>query len=347
MKTSPSGASADDAAPERLLFQLATGHFVAAALQTVAVLRVADHLADGPRSTGTLAESLSVDEDALYRVLRALATVGMFDEVEARTFALTPAGQRLRSDVPGSFHRMTLWITSPFHFRVYAELIHAVRTGEPAAERITGTPVFEYLTRDPALSAIFNDAMSGMSELVVPAVLQAYDFGGIDVLVDVGGGHGALLTAILQQYPTMRGVLLDQEHVLVGARERIGALGLQDRCTIDAGSFFERVPAGGDAYIMKHIIHDWDDDRALTILRHIRVAMGAKRGRVLLVESVIPPGNTPDLGKLMDLEMLMMVGGRERTAAEFSDLFTRAGFEMTRIIPTESPLAIVEARRAD
>ena len=232
MTSSRSGASQPDGAADRLVFQLATAHFVAAALQAVAGLRVADHLAGGPQGIGALAQRLSVNDDALYRVLRALATVGLFDEVEARTFRLTPAGERLRSDVPGSLHRMALWITSPFHFRVYAELIHAVRTGEPAAERITGMPVFEYLTRHPDLSAIFNEAMSGMSELVVPAVLQAYDFRAIDVLVDVGGGHGTLLTAILQEYPTMRGVLLDLEHVVAGARERIGALELQDRCTI-------------------------------------------------------------------------------------------------------------------
>jgi hypothetical protein len=345
--TSSRPATPPEAAAAQLLFQIATGHFAASALQVVAKLRIADHLATGPQSTVALAKQLAVDEDALYRVLRALASIGVFDEVAPREFALTEAGQMLRSTVPGSMHHMALWVTSPFHFRVYSDMLHAVRTGQPAAEKVAGMPVFEYLAREPELAEIFNNAMTAFSESVIPAALQTYDFSGIDLLVDVAGGHGAVLTAILRQYPSMRGILFDLEHVVAGAKPRIEAMGLNDRCQTEHGDFFKAVPAGGDAYIMKHIIHDWADDRALAILRNIRAAMGDKRGRVILLESVLPPGNAPDPGKLIDLEMLMMPGGRERTADEFADLFGRAGFDMTRVVATGAPLSVVEATRRE
>jgi hypothetical protein len=332
-----------EAAAAQLLFQIATGHLAASALQVVAQLRIADRLATGPQSTAVLAKQLSVHEDALYRVLRALASIGVFDEVAPHEFALTPAGEMLRSTVPGSMHHMALWITSPFHFHVYADMLHALRTGQPAAEKVAGMPVFEYLARQPELSEIFNNAMTAFSESVIPAALHAYDFSGIGLLVDVAGGHGAVLTAILRQYPSMRGILFDLEHVVAGAKPRIAAMGLNGRCETQHGDFFKAVPAAGDAYIMKHIIHDWDDDRALTILRNIRTAMGNTRGRVILLESVLQPGNAPDLGKLIDLEMLMIPGGRERTAEEFADLFGRAGFDLTRVVATGAPLSVVEA----
>jgi O-methyltransferase domain len=331
------------AAAAQLLTQLATGHIVASALQVVLRLGVPDWLARGPRTAGELARAAGVREDGLYRVLRALASVGVFAETAPRRFALTEAGQLLVSGAPGSMRDMGLWVTSPFHFRVYAELMHSVQTGQPAVEKVTGMPVFEYFPTQPELSEIFNDAMTNLSEGVVRAALDVYDFSGIGVLVDVAGGHGAVLTAILNAYPRMRGVLFDLEHVVVGAWPRIEAMGLNERCSTESGDFFKAVPAGGDAYILKHIIHDWDDDRAVTILRNIRAAMGGKRGRVILLESVLQPGNAPDFGKVIDLEMMVMPGGRERTADEFRGLFAQAGFAMTRVVPTASPLSIVEA----
>jgi hypothetical protein len=197
---------------------------------------------------------------------------------------------------------------------------------------------------DAAFGTVFNDAMTSMSALAIPAALEAFDFGDIRVLVDIAGGHGRVLTSILQRYPAMRGVLFDMEHVIAGAGPLIGAAGVADRCTTVSGNFFTAVPAGGDAYIMKHIIHDWDDDRSLTILRNIhRVLEGVPNGRVILLESVIQPGNVPDFGKLIDMEMLLIPGGRERTADEFGALFARAGFDVTRIVPTASPLSVIEA----
>jgi O-methyltransferase domain len=215
--------------------------------------------------------------------------------------------------------------------------------GQPAAEKVTGMPVFEYLPRQPELGEIFNNAMTSFSRQVIPAALEAYDFSGIDLLVDVAGGHGAVLTAILQQYPNMRGVLFDLEHVIAGAGPLIQAARVQDRLKTEAGNFFTKVTPGADAYIMKHIIHDWDDERALKILGNIRKAM-KPGGRIILLESVLASSNEPDFGKLIDLEMLVMPGGRERTADEFRALFQRAGFTVTRIVPTKSPLSVIEAR---
>jgi hypothetical protein len=205
--------------------------------------------------------------------------------------------------------------------------------------------VFEYFARDHELSEIFNNAMTAFSAAVIPAALEAYDFSGIEVLVDVAGGHGAVLTSILQKYPNMRGILMDVDHVIAGARPKIEAMGLRGRCEAVVGDFFKAVPEGGDAYIMKHIIHDWDDERASVILKNIHKALkGNPAGKVILLEAVIQPGNAPDLGKLIDIEMLLMPGGRERTADEFAALLEKSGYEMTRIVPTQSPLCVIEAR---
>lgn len=329
-------------APEALehVFRLMTGHIISGALQVAARLDIARRLGTGPQTAASLAQACGVNEDALYRVLRALAGVGVFREDPARTFSLTPAGEILGS--PG-IHALTLWITSPVNLHVHAELMHSIETGAPAVEKVFGVSAFEYFEKNPEISAIFNDAMTGVSATVVPAVIEAYDFSGIHVLVDVAGGHGGILTAVLEANPAMRGVLFDLEHVIAGARGRIASLGLSDRCSTMAGDFFKSVPGGGDAYIMKNIIHDWDDDRAVQILRNIAAVLPAG-GRVLLVESVISPGNEPSPGKIMDLEMLAMAGGRERTEEEFRALFDRAGFDLTRIIPTKSPLSVIEGK---
>jgi hypothetical protein len=329
------------------LFQIATGYIASSALQTALKLRIPDRVATGTKAVADLARDAGVDEDALYRVMRALASLGVFDERQPRTFELTGTGRMLQSGQPG-FYDMGLWITSPFHFRAYAEMLHAVTTGTPGAEKVTGMPAFEYLARpeNKELSEIFNNAMTGFSADVAPAALDAYDFAGIDVLVDVAGGHGKMLTSILQRYPGMRGILFDVPHVIEGAAPLIDAAGVKDRCLAASGDFFKEVPEGS-AYLLKHIIHDWDDARARTILRNIRAKLqGKPNGRVLLLEAVLQPGNAPDPGKLIDLEMLMVPGGRERSESEFRSLFTSAGFELTRVIPTRSPLSIIEARVA-
>ncbi len=330
----------------QLLNQAALGYIVSASLNVALELGIADLLTDGPRSVAHLATAAGVRADGLYRVLRALASAGIFEERENRTFALNTPASMLRKG-PASLHDLGLWMTDPFHFRVYAETLHSVKTGRPAAEKVTGMPVFEYFAREPKLSAVFNNAMTSWSGPTVAAALKAYDFTGIHTLVDVAGGHGFVLTSILRQYPAMKGILFDLEHVIAGAGPLLAASGVADRVETASGDFFQAVPAGGDAYIMKNIIHDWDDDRALPILVNIRKTFEGRRdGRVILLEAVIPPGNQPDFGKLVDIEMLLMPGGRERTAEEFASLFERAGFELARIVPTESPLSVIEARVA-
>jgi len=333
----PPGAAAQH------ILQMGTGYIVSAALHAATTLGIADHLAAGSMTTADLAKAVGANEDALYRILRALAMVGIFAETGPRTFGLTPAATVLRSGVPGSVRELVTWLCDPFHFRVYAETLHSVKTGEPAGDRVVGMPVFEYLAKEPALSASFNNAMTAFSASLGHAVLEAYDFSGIGTVVDVAGGHGMLIASILQKCPGMQGILFDVDHVIAGAR--LGELGVKDRCRTASGDFFTAVPAGGDAYVLKHVIHDWDDDRAATILRNVRTALeGVPNGRVILVESVITPGNDPDFAKLLDLEMLVLPGGRERTAEDFRALFTRSGFHLTQIVPTTSPVSVIEAR---
>ena len=335
-------AQAPDQAAQ-LIFQLGTGYMASSALYVVARLNIADKLANGPRTAAALAEKSGVREDGLFRVMRALASLGLFDETSPRTFALTAASQLLRTDRPDSIYPMALWIAEPFHFRVYAELMHSVKTGEPAADKVVGKPVFEHLAADRELSAAFNNAMTSFSGAVAPAAVKAYDFSGITTLVYVAGGHGEVLMTVLRANPQMRGVLFDIEHVIAGAKPRIAAAGLSQRIETATGDFFESVPAG-DGYVMKHIIHDWDDERATTILKNIRRAMTGPEGRLILLETVLQPGNQPDLGKLIDLEMMVMPGGRERSADEFRALLAKSGFTLSKIVPTESPLAVIEAR---
>ena len=328
----------------KLVFQVASGYMASAALQVAMRLDIAARLSNGPRPVADLAREAGVQTDGLYRVLRALAGLGIFAESSPRTFALTPAAELLRKG-PGSLGDGIEFITDPLHFETYAEALHSVQTGQPAAEKVVGMPLFEYLAKTPQWSTSFNNAMTAFSANVMPAVLKAYDFSGIGTLVDVAGGHGHVLTSVLRDYPQMRGVLFDLEHVIAGSGPLLAASGVQNRVRAESGDFFKAVPAGGDAYIMKHIIHDWDDERAAAILSNIRKALDGKpQGRVILLEAVLAAGNAPDFAKLLDLEMMLFPGGRERTAEEFGALFNRAGFTLTKVVPTESMLSVVEAR---
>ena len=336
-----SPAAAPVIAPVDALLKLGLGYMTSSALHVVVELAIADRLANGPRSVDQLAAESGANADALYRVLRMLAAEGIFEEVAPGHFAQTPLSEPLKSGSPA--RHLIEWIADPFHFKVYSEALHTVQTGEPSAEAVTGLPVFDHMGRTPELSEVFNNAMTAMSELVIPAVLEVYDFGSIDVLVDVAGGHGRVLTSVLKAYPKMRGVLYDLPYVVEGARPAIAELGLGHRCRAEGGDMFARVPESGDAYVLKHIIHDWDDRRAGAILDNIRQAIGRRRGRVILIETVVEPGNRPDLGKAIDYEMLLMTGGRERTEAQFRSLLAASGFELTRVVKTASPLSVIEA----
>jgi hypothetical protein len=332
-----------ETAAAQLVFQVSTGYIASAALHVATRLSISERLAQGPRSVNDLAAETGVKADFLYRVLRALASVGIFTETASRTFGLNPPAEFLKKG-PGSLGDGLDFIADPLHFQAYAEMLYSVRTGRPGGEKVVGMPLFEFLSKNPEWAVSFNNAMTAFSASVMPAVLKAYDFTGINVLVDVAGGHGQVLTSLLREYPAMKGVLFDVEHVIAGTGPLLATSGVSDRCRTESGDFFKSVPAG-DAYIMKHIIHDWDDDRAVAILTSIHRAMTAPNGRLMLLEAVIAPGDAPDLGKLIDLEMMMMPGGKERTADEFAALFKRSGFELTRVVPTESMLSVVEGRR--
>ncbi len=332
--------------PAQQVLQVATGYMASSALYAAVSLDVADHLAHGPRTAAELATATGAKEDPLYRVLRLLSSLGIFDEIGPRTFALNPAAELLRKSAPNSLRSMALFLPDPFHYRVYSNIMDSMKTGTPASEATLGMPVFQYLAGDQAYSKIFNDAMTAMSAPVAGAAIEAYDFSGIGTLVDVAGGHGEVLMSILRTHPGMKGIVCDLAHVVEGAVPRIRHAGLADRMQAVPCDFFKSVPEGGDAYIMKHIIHDWYDERASLILRNIATAMGSRKGRLILLETVIASGSAPDFGKFIDIEMLLFPGGKERTAEEFEALLAGAGFTLTKIVPTKSPLSVIEAIRA-
>lgn len=325
--------------PPQTLAQLLTGYWKSQALYVAARLRLADRLHAGPRTPAELARETDVQPQALYRLLRALASIGCFAEDAEGRFGLTPLAECLL-DRPGSQYALAL-MNGEEHYHAWGQLLYSVQTGRPAFDHLYGQPVFGYLSAHPEQAKTFDAAMTGIHGAETPAMLDAYNFGGIGTLADVGGGNGSLLCAVLQRYPALRGILYDLPGVIGRATAAIAAAGLADRCTPIAGSFFDAVAAGADAYLLRHIIHDWDDDQALTILRNVRKVI-PPHGKLLLVESVLAPGNHPDFAKFLDLTMLVVPGGQERTEAEYRALFTRAGFRLERIVPTQSPVCVIE-----
>lgn len=331
---------------EAMIMMLATGAFVSQAVYCAAHLGIADILAGGPRSADELAAETKTDPHSVYRLLRSLASVGAFTEVGDKTFANTPVSETLRVDSPTSQRDMVLMINDPEHVRVISNMLHSVQTGKPAWEHVHGVPVFEYFyeVNKPA-GDVFNQAMTSFSRQTIPAILSAYDFSGAATIADIAGGVGHLLGAVLQKYPDAKGVLFEIPQVLENAPAMLDSYRVADRVETVAGSFTEAIPVTADIYMLKHIIHDWYDDKNEKILRNIRDVM-PDDARVLIIDAVIPPGNDPHPGKILDLEMLISPGGMERTAEEFESLLTKSGFKMTRIIPTQSPVSIVEAVKA-
>ncbi len=325
------------------LDQLITGYWISQAIYAAAKFGIADHLKDGSKTVAELARATATNPDALYRLLRALASVGIFAEGESRQFSLTPLAEPLQSDVAGSKRALAL-MSGDEQFRAWAEIEYSIRTGEVAFDKVFGQPIFDYLGQHPDKARIFDAAMVGIHGRESNAVLDAYDFSVFGVVADIGGGNGSQLTDILQKHTKMKGVLFDLPHVIERAKERIHASGLLDRCKLVAGSFFDAVPEGADAYILRHIIHDWDEEKCLTILRNCHRAMQPE-SKLLVIESVIPPGNEPFHSKFLDLVMLLIPGGKERTEAEYRTLFERAGFELTRIVPTGTEVSVVEGRK--
>lgn len=329
--------------PAAELDQMITGYWLSQAIYAAAHFGIADLLKDGPCPIDDLAQKTSTNPDALYRLLRALASAGIFAEGPPRQFSLTPLAEPLQSDAAHSKRALAL-MSGDEQFRAWTEIIYSIQTGKKAFDKVFGQPIFDYLAEHHDKAKVFDAAMVGIHGRESAAVQSAYDFSGIKMIVDIGGGNGSQLIALLKANPTMRGILFDLPHVIERAKPNFAAAGLTDRCELVAGSFFDSVPAGADAYFMRHIIHDWEDDKLLTILRNCHRAMPA-HARLLVVESVIPPGNERFAGKFLDLVMLMIPGGKERTAEEYKALFAEAGFQLNRIVPTDSEVSVIEAAK--
>jgi hypothetical protein len=313
------------------LLRLVNGDRLARSIQVAAVLGLADLLEDGPRTSDDLAAATGTDPDTLYRLLRALASAGVFHEGDGQSFALTDFGDPLRTGAPDSIADWTVFVGETSHREAWGALIDSVRTGENAFRLVHGVDVWEYRAQHPDESALFDRAMAGNSRLIIGSVLAAYDFGRFGTIVDVGGGNGALLLALLDAYPALRGVLFDQPHVAAGVE-------LGERGEVVTGSFFESVPDGGDAYLLKWIIHDWEDAEATAILRTIR----QRNSTVLVIERLVGPPNENAEAAFSDLNMLVGPGGRERTLDEFAALFDAAGYRLAGATPTDGPLTVIE-----
>jgi hypothetical protein len=341
MSSNGSGTSA--ASASMALLQLASGSWIGQAVHVAARLGIADQLEDGPKTPATLAEATGTHAGTLHRLLRALASLGVFAEDAEGRFGLTPLAEGLRTNAPGSLRAYAIMMGEDWHWRAWGELLYSVRTGQPAFEHVFGSHVFSYFGEHPEAARVFDAAMTSRTRQEIATMTAAYDWPASGTIVDIGGGQGALLAAILARTPGARGVLFDLPRVIAVARETIEGAGLADRCALAAGDFFEQVPPGGDLYLLKRVVHDWDDERASTILRNCRAAMG-ERSRLLVIEHVLPPGNAPSWGKLIDLQMLILTpGGRERDEAAFRELLALAGLRVERIIPAGPTASLIEA----
>lgn len=327
--------------PDAIMMQMLFSPLLQQSICVAAKLKIADMVAERPKNIAELAAQSQTNEDALYRILRMLASVGIFIESNNRGFGLTPMASLLRSDIPNSMYNFTIMMGEDWLWKNWGELMHCVKTGETSQKKVHGIDSFKFFEENKEAGNVFNSAMTNLSESVVPAVVGAYDFSGFTKLVDIAGGHGFTLAGILKANQQLKGVLFDLPYVVNDAKEFLEKEGVTNRVELVAGDFFESVPAGADAYIMKHIIHDWNDELCVKILQNIGSVMN-KKGKVLVVEMVVPEINVPSPAKMLDLQMLVMEGGKERTKEEFQNLFRTAGFNLTNILPTKSPFSIVE-----
>jgi hypothetical protein len=322
------------------VLQLISGLHVAGVVACLAQLGIPDLVEAGPKSAEELAKQIGVQPQPLYRLMRAAASVGIMEEGSDGKFSETPMSAVLRSNGSPSLRGYAIMSGREWHGLGWSRLEHCVRTGERALDEIHGMPLWEYFEKHPEEAKIFNDAMTGLSMIDGPAVAEAYSFDGIGLIVDVGGGHGALLATILAGTPKLKGILYDMPHVVAGAKD--GPLKqLMGRCTLAGGDMFSSVPSGADAYIMKHIIHDWPDEACIKILKACRKGVNPG-GKLLVVDCVIQPGNDFSASKFLDLQMLIFPGGCERSEKQFRELFAEAGWKLSRVIPTSALDSIVE-----
>jgi hypothetical protein len=328
--------------PPMAVYEKAQGFWISRALVAACELNLADHLASGPKSIAELAILSHSDETNLYRLMRSLAGEKVFKEMPGRVFTNTPVSDALKEG-DNSMKYMILQQFGETNMLLFSQFTECIRTGEGNAVKLLGKKVFEYLEDNPEKNENYNKAMDNSSGMVALALLSAYDFSGIKTMVDVGGGHGILLNAILEKHHDIKGILFDQGHVTDKAAEAVPGLEMHERIQIVSGSFFDDLPSGGDAYFMKNILHAFSDEDCLKILKKIHSVM-ADNGKLIILETVIRPGNEPSLGKMLDLLMMTGTeGGKERSREEFEDLLNRSGFALNRIIRTIAPFSVLEA----
>lgn len=327
--------------PRQQLLQMITGYWPSMSIHVASKLKLADLVKDGPKTADQLALATSTQPQALYRLLRALSSIEIFSEDEQSRFSLTPMAECLL-DVHGSQRAVALMMGDE-HYQSWSGLLYSIQTGKPAFDHLFGKPVFDWLSEHPDQAKIFDSAMTGFHGPETQAMIDAYDYTGIHTLVDVGGGNGTVLAAVLAKYPTLQGILYDLPGVIERAKKNLADAGLAARCQTIAGSFFDAAPPGGDAYQMRHIIHDWTDEQCHTILTHIRKVI-PKQGRLLVIEMVIKPRNEPQPAKWLDLNMMVIPGGKERTEAEYRAMYAKAGFRLERIVPTPTEVSVIEGR---
>jgi hypothetical protein len=329
-------AIANETSPAVVLRHLSTGFWISQAIAVAAALGIADHLQHGAKSCAELAPAMGVHAGALYRLLRGIASVGVFAEDGQGRFTLTPIATLLLTDGPGSWRAAAILNGEPWAWQPWGALAYSVKTGKPAFEHIFGMEFDTYLAQHREAADTFQAFMHVATAEEAMVVAPVYDFSGLTMVVDVGGGRGALLAAILKCNPHLRGLLFERPQVIADAPALLEAQGVADRCELVAGDFFQTLPMGADAYMLKWILVSWDDEQSVIILQNCRRALGS-RGKLLVIERIIPPGNEPFFGKLADLNLLVMYQGRHRTEVEYRTLFARAGFELSRVIPTNSP----------
>ena len=345
--TNTSAATApEQLPPDAQLLSIVSTAWTSAAIYVTAKLGIADLLKDGPKTVDYLSVATSTHEHSLYRVLRAVASVGVFTEQDGRSFANTPMSETLRSDLQNSVRDLVVWINEPEHWKIYGDLMHSVKTGEPAWDKTHGEPVFPYLFKtNTELGAIFNKAMTSYTHQTTAPLLEAYDFSSANVIADIGGGLGHLLGAVVQANQHATGVLFDLPEVLQGAPAMLRSFGVSGRVELVRGDFTQDIPVVADIYMLKHIIHDWYDEKNQVILGNIRNNM-PDAAKILIIETVVPGGNDPHFSKIIDLEMLAAPGGMERTAKQFEELLEKSGLRLNRIIPTKGMMSIIEAVKA-
>jgi hypothetical protein len=322
------------------VFQMASGYWVSQVVYVAAKLGIADLLADAPKSCEEIAHETGTDCRALFRLMRSLVSLGILAMYPDQRFSLTEIGAPLQSRMPGSMRSMVLTLGDE-HYQAWGKLLHSVQSGTPAFQAVYNSPLFEYFERHSEAGDVFNAAMTDFTRQAALAAIVAYDFSGIRGAADIGGGQGAFIRRLLKSNPRMRGILFDSPRVIESAKPLIEAAGLESRCRAIAGDFFESVLRGTDAYILKNVLHDWDDDSAVRILKNCRRAMDDS-GKLLVIESLLPASNQVSFTSLLDLNMLVMSGGQERTEAEFGRLFSASGFCLIRVVPTLAPVSILE-----